>query len=815
MAEMTPLMKQYWEIKSQHLDKVVFFRMGDFYEMFHSDAETAAPILNIQLTQRNKKAKDETKMCGVPYHSVAGPIGKLLARGLKVAIAEQIEDPKLAKGIVKRAVTRVLTPGMVYDPATLDEIRANYIASFDDESVSALDVSTGEAFFYHTADEELRARLLELLKPSEVVVYNPKFRELATTFHPTPAATSAPAQQQQGLPATARCLLSYVENLQGSQILSSLLPFEQRRTDQVLHLGPEALRALEIFENARGDQRGTLFESFHRFKTAPGARLFRSWLQFPRLDLKTISQRHDKIEQWLQDPLKLETIRTRLSDLGDIERRLSKTLLSTATARDLLSFRHSLHVGLSLDVLPEHQTLTAMAERIAGTIVDEPPAQLRDGGFVRGDIDPRLTELQELASGAQAELEKMEAKEREATGISSLKIRFNSVFGFYIEVTNTHLAKVPSSYVRKQTLTNAERFTTQDLEELEGRVLSAQSRRLELELQIFADLQRALSAMTQEILFAARAWAELDVVTTLAWLAIERKYVRPQFVDHGIELVNSRHPALELLQMKSFTPNSVRLNKAECILLTGPNMAGKSTLMRQVALAVLLAQAGSFVAADRAQLPLIDGIFTRIGSSDALSDGLSTFMVEMTETAKLLKSATPRSLILLDEIGRGTSTYDGLSLAQALLEHLVQHTKAYLFFATHYHELTAMASDIRSVRNMHMLIKETGAKIEFLHTLVEGAAGKSYGIHVARLAGLPLQITERANQLLKGFEKHQSVTSPVQLDLLAVSSVTEPSQCEERFEKFKEKVTAVDLNRMTPVEALVQWQSLQHELLDL
>jgi len=543
--------------------------------------------------------------------------------------------------------------------------------------------------------------------------------------------------------------------------------------------------------------------------------LFRSWLQFPRLDVQTISQRHDKIEQCLQDPLKLENIRTLLSDLGDIERRLSKALLTTATPRDLLSFRHSLNVGLALEVLSDAQTLRDLVDRIGSTIVDEPPAQLRDGGFIRRDVDPRLTELQELASGAQAELEKMETKEREITGIPSLKIRFNSVFGFYIEVTNTHLAKVPATYVRKQTLTNAERFTTQDLEELEGRVLSAQSRRLELELQIFTDLQRALASMSQDILFAARVWAQLDVVTTLAWLALERKYVRPQFGDGGIELVNSRHPTLELFQQKSFAPNSVKLSKGECILLTGPNMAGKSTLMRQVALAVLLAQAGSFVPADRAQLPLIDGIFTRIGSSDALSDGLSTFMVEMTETAKLLHSATPRSLILLDEIGRGTSTYDGLSLAQALLEHLVRHTKAYLFFATHYHELTAMAVDMRCVRNMHMRIRETGAKIEFLHTLVEGAAGKSYGIHVAKLAGLPKAITERADHLLKGFEKQQSAAADMQLDLLSANMMTEPSQNEEQFTKLRQKIAAVDLNRMTPIEALIQWQSLQAELLDL
>ena len=804
MAELTPLMKQYWEIKTQHPDKIVFFRMGDFYEMFHADAETAAPLIGIQLTQRNKKAKDETKMCGVPYHSVAGPIGKLLSHGLKVAIAEQVEDPKLAKGLVKRAVTRILTPGIVYDPATLDEVCANYIASFDDVSVSAVDVSTGEAFFYYVSGSDETARLIELLKPSEIVVYEQRFRDLNSTLHSLSEGLEAP----ENWPKTACCLLSYLRSLQVGAGLPRL-DFEQRRMDQSLHLGPEALRALEIFENARGDQKGTLFESFHRFKTAPGARLFRSWLQFPRTDLATLRERHDRIERWLKDPLALEVVRASLSDLGDIERRLSKALLSTATARDLLSFSQSLEVGLNLNVLEDASALETLARRIGQILVDEPPAQLRDGGFVRPEFSSDLLKLQELASGARSELEKMETKEREDTGISSLKIRFNSVFGFYIEVTNTHLNKVPRRFVRKQTLANAERFTTQELEELEGRVLSAQSRRVELELKIFAELQQQIMKMAQEISFAARVWSEFDVITTLAWIALERKYVRPQFVERGMELINSRHPTVEL-QRPSFVPNSLQMKPGECVLLTGPNMAGKSTLMRQVALAVLLAQSGSFVPADQAKLPLVDGIFTRLGSSDAVSEGLSTFMVEMTETARILRSATPKSLILLDELGRGTSTYDGLSLAQALLEFLVRETKAYLFFATHYHELTAVQVGGDRVRNMHMRIRENGGKIEFLHTLAEGAAGKSYGIHVAKLAGLPSVITERATRLLKGFERGAGVEVNPQLELL--DSVV-PAADDSRFRQLKEKVMAADVNRLTPIEALVKWQGLQQELL--
>ncbi len=783
-------MKQYWEIKTQHSDKIVLFRMGDFYEMFHRDAEVAAPLLGIQLTQRNKKAKDVTKMCGVPHHSIAGPIAKLLAQGHKVAVVEQTEDPKFAKGLVRREVTRILTPGMVYDPSTLNELSANYIVAYDNESLSAVDTSTGEAFFYQTKEVQ---RLIELLRPSEILVAHPQLHNEKTHLHLVPQDFG-----NLDLPLSARCVIHYLKSLNADVELI----FEQRRLDRVLNLSPEALRALEIFENARGETSQTLFESMRQFKTSSGARLFRSWLKFPLLDLDEIDRRHNLIDLHIQDLSNLKDIRENLSYLGDVERKLSKALLLTSTARDLNNLKSSIEVGLKLNL--DLKELKIIVDDIERTIEPDSPSNHKEGGYIKQDYSSELKELLSLSENSNQKLLEMESLLKEQTKISSLKIRYNSVFGFYIEVTNTHLEKVPSNFLRKQTLVNAERFTTKELEQLEVQILSAKTKRLELELQIFLDLKQKLKTSAQDILLAARKWAELDVVTTLAWLSIERKYTRPKFIkNNGLTLVHSRHPCLELTRGKTFTSNTIVIKPGQCLLLTGPNMAGKSTIMRQVALTVLLAQVGCFVPAEQAQISLVDGIFTRLGSSDQLSEGMSTFMVEMTETAEILRLATQDSLILLDEIGRGTSTYDGLSLAQSLLEHLVEHKKSFLLFATHYHELTSLKDRFKNISNRHMRIAEKNGHIEFLHTLAEGAAQKSYGLHVAKLAGVPTSVIARAQTLLKSFE-----SQPQQLSLLETMQ-------DQSLNDLKNKVLSLDLNQTTPMDALLKWKALQSECLDL
>jgi DNA mismatch repair protein MutS len=802
MSEQTPLMRQYWEIKNQHLDKVVLFRMGDFYEMFHGDAEQAAPILGIQLTSRNKKAKDETKMCGVPYHSIATPIAKLLAQGLKVAIAEQVEDPKLAKGLVKRAVTRVLTPGMVYDPETLDQVVANYMACYDEKSLSFLENSTGEAFYYWLDSVEDRNRLLQLLSPSEIVVFRRDWKTSSNTFFPfEPDAAEK-------LPASAQCLLDYIREMQGPGALKTLGTFEQRQLGHHMRVGQQTLVALEIFENSRGEKNGTLFESFRKFKTAAGGRLFRSWLQFPLTQREAIESRQRRIARWLESTAELETVRNQLAEVGDIERKLAKVSSPTATPRDLKGLQLSMQAALGLHGINGADFSRSLVERMERTLVDEPPASLKEGGWIRSGFDSRLDEIQSLAAGANQRLLDLEIEERAATGISSLKIRFNSVFGFYIEVTTTHLSKVPSHYIRKQTLANAERFITPGLQDLESRVLAAQAQQVQIETQIFEDLRSEVLRAGRDLLQWSREVAELDTLTTLAWLALERKYVRPEIFESGdLILGDCRHPVLELSHKKGFTPNSIRVAAGECILLTGPNMAGKSTLMRQVALISLLAQTGSYVPAASARVPLIDGIYTRIGASDALDEGLSTFMVEMTETATILRSATSRSLILLDEIGRGTATEDGVSLAQALLEYLLVEKSAYLLFTTHYHELTALADRFKNLKNMHMDIRESGGEIHFLHTLKVGAAEKSYGIHVAKLAGLPPSILHRASQLLNTLVAKKSM---VQQEF-----VLDPDDSAKvELETLKRKILERSVNTLTPVEALVTIESLQRELLE-
>ncbi len=798
---MTPLMQQYWQIKKSYPDKILLFRMGDFYEMFFDDAKTAAPILNIALTSRNKKAEDETPMCGVPHHSISGPIGKLLAAGLKVAICDQLEDPETAKGIVRRGVTRVLSPGMVYDPQTLEELNANYVASFDVGNASFLDATTGESFYFHLSGADRMQKILELfslLRPREILVpavvdgaeeFSSLFDELklagAWTLTPLPVAYDESSFQDAArfggaatageIPLSAKRLLAYAIEMQGPTVLATLRPFERRELNERMELSPNVLRHLEVFTSfrvagtARGDSgqdSGTLFRAINRTCTSAGARCLKRWLQFPLVNKQKIDDRQSRIGEWTQKPRELKILRETLRKMGDIERRIAKISYNNCHPRDLLSLADSLETGLAISpfcpqlgsdgVREVEQTRNLIRHHLMG----EPPTQLKAGGYIQRNVNSELDELIELDENSQGLLFDLENRERQSTGISSLKVRYNNVFGYYIEVTNTHLDKIPESYKRKQTLANAERFVTQELQELEERILSAREKRARLEDEIFQQLKSAVLRNGQQLLGAAQIWSELDVVSSLAWLAIEQKYCRPVLKDGvgalaAIVLRGSRHPVVEQEVERAFVPNDLTLSQGECLLLTGPNMAGKSTLMRQIAVTVLLAQIGSFVPAQHAELPIFRQIFTRIGASDSLSEGLSTFMVEMKEAAQMLTCSGPQTLVVLDEVGRGTSTYDGMSLAQAILEYLVRTVRATTLFATHYHELTALDSVHPQVRNMHMAIHEQGRDIHFMYTLRSGPASKSYGLHVARLAGVPEVVIERAEKLLAAHESRR------------------------------------------------------------
>lgn len=805
-------MQQYWEVKAQFEREVVLFRMGDFFEMFHSDAERAAPILGIALTQRNKKDVDSPKMCGVPHHSIAGPIAKLLSAGHKVAICDQIEDPALAKGLVKRAVTRVLTPGMVYDPDTLDQLSANYMASYDDQHLACADLTTGEAFLYEFGGELEREELLNLLSPVELVLTGKQIQKRGALHFKTMCSEFEVKFEGQD---TARLRLNaYIEKMQGPAALQALSEYETRTRTSCLKISSLTLRHLEVFENSRGEKQGSLFEAINRTKTSSGARQLKSWLIHPLRNQQELEARQNEIRLWLEPGSSLKSFRQALAALGDVERRLSKVHSTTFNARDLLSIAQSVRVGQGLSQmhprrpeLAELKLVSTLAEKIERTLADELPLSVKEGGLIRLGAVVDLDRLIDLTQNGQKLLLELEMRERKATGISSLKVRYNSVFGFYIEITKAHSEKAPTHYRRKQTLTNAERFTTDELDQLEDRILSARAKRDQLEFEIFSQLKNEVIALATDIIKLARDWTRWDVLSSLAWLSLERNYTCPVFNSQGrLVLELCRHPVVEQVLNQSFVPNTVVLEPGEGILLTGPNMAGKSTLMRQVALIALLAQIGSYVPAQKATLPIFDELFTRIGASDFLNEGLSTFMVEMSETSAILSRVNSNCLVIMDEIGRGTSTYDGMSLAQAILEHLVSKPKPYLLFATHYHELASLAQIYPQLHNAHMSVADKNGKIDFLHTLKVGPANRSYGIHVAKLAGLPSQVTSRAASLLKGFEASGRGATQ-QLNLGEMPS--DVREVEDEIPGWVKELGQMNLTELTPIEALnklYEWQ---------
>ncbi len=824
---MTPLMQQYWEIKSAHEDKLLFFRMGDFFEMFYKDAETAAPILGIALTCRNRKAADETPMCGVPHHSVATPINKLLNAGYKVAICDQIEDPKEAKGIVKRAVTRILSPGMVYDSETLDGTISNYICSYDDHTMAFIESTTGEAFYFEVTPAARRSLML-LLMPVEVVVGRDDQPSIEIPVHLSRFDGFAEGDH---LPFSVRRLIGYAISMQGEEILRTLAPFEKRVWVNRVELTSTVLRHLEIFQSYRGEIKGTLFHAINRTRAAGGARLLKQWLTFPLLDLVEIEDRQNHLSHWIERGGDLKEIRSLLSELGDLERRVGKLSHPQCTPRDLWRLADALEVAIEISQLSQNvpwpkDAIAQVQEAIRwirGELVEDPPLAVKSGGVVRSGVSSELDRVVDLATNSQRLLTELESREREATKISSLKIKYNNIFGYSFEVTHAHRDKVPAHYHRKQTLAQAERYITEELRDLEREILSATSKRVELETALFSSLRARVLGVAEKILPLAKICNEIDVVTSLAWLSMERGYVRPTFGE-DLFIKSSRHPVVEQSLDRPFVANDIELERGHVVVLTGPNMAGKSTLMRQVATTLIMAQMGSYVPAKEARLPLVDRIFTRVGASDYLSEGLSTFMVEMTETAEMLKEATDRSFIILDEIGRGTSTYDGLSLAQSILEFLIQDVRATVMFATHYHELSTLTDRFKCLENWHMSIREKGTEMSFLYTLKKGAANRSYGIQVARLAGLPQVITERATAILKSLESRPQASLTSQLSLLdyAADAVQDLSNHEEslqlevrerqeRSERLLRQIQEFSVSQRTPLEALNQISQWQQE----
>ncbi|MGA9391351.1 MAG: DNA mismatch repair protein MutS [Candidatus Sulfotelmatobacter sp.] len=880
----TPLMRQYAAVKKEHPTALLFFRLGDFYELFFDDAIVAAKELQITLTSRNKEKGIAVPMCGVPHHAAEGYIGKLIRKGFKVAICEQMEDARLAKKqigtkLVRREVTRVVTPGTAAD-SSLESEENNFLAALaqvgERVGFAALDLSTGEFRATEFSGEGALRRVqeeLEQLRPKEILyasaaplfdvntnrAQGPKRRAVGAACTETPLDDwifapdhAIPLLENHfgvlslegfGLAgrtaasAAAGAILYYVRSTQrGSLDHVDRIGWYERQN--CLVLDAVTVRNLELIEPlfAVADAGVTLFRSIDAAVTPMGKRLLRAWLLRPSLDLEEINARLDAVEAGSKETIAREELRGALDGVLDLERLLSRVTLETANPRDVLALAASLAKIPAIKAAVCRLTaqrlstlhasldeLSVLREHIQTTIVPEPPLSFADGGVIASSVDRVLDELRELSRNSKQVLAQIEQRERGRTGITSLKVKFNSVFGYYIEVSKSNLHLAPADYERKQTLVGAERFTTPELKEYETKILDAQEKIVEIERRLFTELRSAIAAEAKRIRQTALALAEVDVLASLAHIAALRNYCRPQLLasedGHAgdLEILEGRHPVIEQQEMaggtERFVPNDLYLNASthSILLLTGPNMGGKSTYLRQTALIVILAQMGSFVPARSARLSLVDRVFTRIGASDNLARGRSTFMVEMTETAAILHTATERSLILLDEVGRGTSTYDGLAIAWAAIEYLHARVRAKTLFATHYFELTELAEQLSGVKNYHVSVKESGGGIAFLRKVEPGAADRSYGIEVAKLAGLPNEVITRAREVLNEHESaerkltgHLSPgASPPPTQLTIFTPLSQP---------VLEKLRAVDLNRLTPLGALNLLAELKKEI---
>ena len=817
MAELTPMMKQYLELKEQNPDSILFFRLGDFYEMFAEDAKLASQELDLTLTSRDrgKRAKPEEEqvpMCGIPYHASESYIARLIAKGYKVAICEQMEDPALAKGLVKRDIIRVVTPGTVTSEGCLEEKASNFLCAVCADSRSAgiafCDITTGRAHLTaFTGKDRIEHVINELgrFSPAEAVLNDgaysqadlvsalrEKFRcrveNAGERLFLLPEAErnirrqfggGAWARLPAAQPAAARALgglLAFLYETQKTDLsyINDLDYYEQGR---FMELDLAARRNLELTATMRGqEKKGSLLWVLDRTQTSMGGRCLRNWLERPLLNVAAITRRSGAVAALVENTIGREELTAALSGLGDMERLISRIVYGTAGGRDLGGLRASIEKLPDIkgrladfpdrrlqELSEELDTLEDLGTRIAATICDEPPFSVREGELIRDGFHPEVDRLRHILKSGKGVIPEMEARERERTGIRNLRIKYNKVFGYTIEVSNSYKGQVPETYIRKQTLAGAERYITQELKELENSILTASDRVVALEYELFTQLRQEISEASGRVLKPAAAVAEADALASLAAVASRNNYCRPDVDESGvIEIREGRHPVVErVLKDSLFVPNDTFLGEKESrvAVITGPNMAGKSTYMRQVALIVLMAQMGSFVPASYARIGVVDRIFTRVGASDDLSAGQSTFMVEMTEVADILRCATKRSLLILDEIGRGTSTFDGMSIARAVLEHCAgpKTLGAKTLFATHYHELTELENTLPGTVNYNIAVKARGEDIVFLRKIIPGGADRSYGIEVAKLAGLPDKVLQRARQVLEELETANNV----------------------------------------------------------
>ncbi len=843
MEKLTPLLSQYKRIKEKYKDAILLFRLGDFYETFYEDAKVISKTLGLTLTSRPVGKNQRIPLAGIPHKSLEGYLSKLVRAGFKVAICEQLEDPRLSKGIVKRDVVEVITPGTILRPGLLKEKENNFLASIIGDKnrigLAFADLSTGEFFLTEINNSELKEEL-DRLEPKEILcphtsplsqtlegmnipitfqedyifIYELAYEKLCKHFGTANLQGFGCEDKPLGIRA-AGALLDYLEQNQRSS-LPHLRSLKVYSPSHFLLLDRFTRRNLELTQSIRdGSKQGSLLSILDYTLTPPGNRLLKKWLLFPLLDIKTIHHRQDAIAEFLQNPYLLKELQNHLRNIGDLERLSSRIACEKASPREFINLKDSLKVipdiksllkGVNSILLKELysriEDFSGLVKRIEDTLVDNPPNVITEGGLIKSGIDKNLDELKEISQNVKEWIIRLQEEERRRTGIPNLRINYNSVFGYYIEVTKSYLHLVPKDYIRKQTLVGSERFITPKLKEYEAKVLNAEERIKSIEYEIFLDLRKRVAEDAGRVQDLAQVIAELDVLSSLATASRIGGYKRPEvFEGDEIMIKGGRHPVVERLLPSPFIPNDTYMDTRgeQILLITGPNMSGKSTYLRQVALIVILAQLGSFVPAEKAKIGVVDKIFTRIGASDDLSKGVSTFLAEMIETANILNNATQRSLIILDEIGRGTATYDGLAIAWAVVEYLHENPKlrAKTLFATHYHELTEIAKILERVKNYHFTAKEYRDEVIFLRKLYPGPSNRSYGIEVAKLAGLPEEVTQRAKEVIKNFEKGGELSlktiSPKNIYQLSFFYPESP---------IVEEIRKIDLNRLSPIQAL-------------
>ncbi|MHD0397836.1 DNA mismatch repair protein MutS [Staphylococcus simulans] len=866
MTNVTPMMQQYLKIKSQYQDCLLFFRLGDFYEMFYEDAKVASKVLEITLTKRDAKKENPIPMCGVPYHSAESYIETLIDNGYKVAICEQMEDPKVTKGMVRREVIRVVTPGTIMNQGGVDEKQNNYILSFirenDAIALSYCDVSTGELKVTHFKDESMLLNEITTINPNEIV---------------TAEAVEEDLKQQMSLATETLTVVDDISNQDYSvnqveddlmyravQVLLDYIHHTQKRNlDHIeavkvyeavdfMKMDYYAKRNLELTESIRlKSKKGTLLWLMDETKTPMGARRLKQWIDRPLIYKQAINERLDAVSQLIDRFIERDTLRNYLNQVYDIERLVGRVSYGNVNARDLIQLKHSIseipNIKALLDAfdnqLPEQfrqlEPLDDLLDLLEQSIVEEPPISVKDGGLFKQGFNAQLDEYLEASINGKQWLAQLQAKERERTGIRSLKISFNKVFGYFIEITRANLKDFEPAdygYTRKQTLSNAERFITDELKEKEDLILGAEDKAVELEYQLFVKLREAVKTYTERLQKQAKLISEIDCLQSFAEIAQKYNYVRPEFSeDKTLNLVDSRHPVVErVMDYNDYVPNDCDLDDEQFIyLITGPNMSGKSTYMRQIAIISIMAQMGAYVPCREAVLPIFDQIFTRIGAADDLVSGKSTFMVEMLEAQKALTYATEDSLIIFDEIGRGTSTFDGLALAQAMIEYVAQTSHAKTLFSTHYHELTTLDQSLPCLKNVHVAANEYQGELIFLHKVKEGAVDDSYGIQVAKLADLPDEVINRAQVILDAFEakdKPQPHIPANDTPAMQVAESTEETKASETHETeffqgtfdlfdstpkesaVESELKQLNISNMTPLEALIKLNELQNQL---